>query len=88
MNEKVAQALNHVDQRYISEAARRKKRKTRFLAAVAAVLAMVLLWRTPSIPLLISASAVSLASPSRKTERPNINSEEFDDWSEERMARE
>ena len=30
MNEKVAQALSYIDGKYISEAARRKKRKHRF----------------------------------------------------------
>ena len=88
MNEKVAEALGHIDGKYISEAARRKKRKHRFLAAVAAVLALIMFFNVPSIPLAISAKAVSLASESRKTERPNINSDKFDAWWDEREHRE
>lgn len=88
MNEKVAEALGHIDGKYIFEAARRKKRKHHFLAAVAAVLALIVFFNVPSIPLAISAKAVSLASESRKTERPNINSDKFDAWWDEREHRE
>ena len=80
MNEKLARALSHVDGQYISEAARRKKKKHRFLVTVAAVLALVIFWRTPSLPLIVSAKAVSLASESRKGERPKTSSDEFDAW--------
>ena len=87
MNEKVAQALSHVDDTYVSKAAKRKKRKKLWIPAVAAVLALVFFWRTPTIPLVISAKAVSLAPESRVMERPDSGSEEFDEWFEQRQAR-
>ena len=62
MNEKVAKALGYVDEKYISAAAKRKKKKHYWLAAVAAVLTLVILFNIPSIPLSISAKAVSIAS--------------------------
>ena len=71
MNEKLAQALGHVEDRYIAEAARRKKRKKRILTALAAVLALVLFVRVPAIPFVISAKAVAIASDSRMPEWPN-----------------
>jgi len=87
MNEKVAKALSYVDEKYISAAAKRKRKKYPFLVAVAAVLAVVLFFRMPSIPLVISAKAVSIASDSRKTPRPNIHSDEFDVWYDELQLR-
>lgn len=88
MNEKVAEALSYIDGKYISEAVRRKKRKNRFIVAVAAMLALAMFFNVPSIPLAISAKAVSIASEPRKTERPNINSDKFDAWWDEREQRE
>lgn len=88
MNEKVAQALSYIDGKYISEAARRKKRKHRFLVAVAAMLALVMFFNVPSIPLAITAKAVSIASDSRKTDRPDRNSDQYDAWREARDQRE
>ena len=87
MNEKVAKALSYVDEKYVSEAARRKKKKYHFIAAIAALLALVLLLNIPGIPLAISAKAVSIASESRKMERPNIHSDKFDLWYEENELR-
>lgn len=87
MNEKVAKALSYVDEKYISAAAKRKKKKYPFLVAVAAVLAVVVFFRMPSIPLVIAAKAVSIASDSRKAPRPNINSDEFDVWYDESQLR-
>ena len=87
MNEKVAAALGYVDEKYITAAARRKKRKYFWLGAAAAVLALVFLFQTPSIPLVVTAKAVSLSSPSRKMERPDWNSDQFDLWSEESQKR-
>ena len=87
MNEKVAKALSYVDEKYVSAAAKRKKRKHRWVVAVAAVLALVMLFNVPSIPLVISAKAVSIASESRKMERPNIRSEKFDAWYDESQLR-
>ena len=88
MNEKVAGALSHVDDQYITEAGKRKKRRHYFLkTAVAAVLVLAMLWHVPNLPLVIPAKAVSIASESRKTERPNIHSAEFDRWREENQRR-
>jgi len=87
MNEKVAKALGYVDEKYITAAARRKKRKRFWLGAAAAVLALVFLFQTPNIPLVITAKAVSLSSPSRKIERPDIRSDEYDLWYEEHQKR-
>ena len=89
MNDKLAQALGYVDETYVAQAARRKKTGRRILIpAVAAVLALVMLFNVPSIPLVITAKAVSIASEPRKMDRPNIHSEKFDTWFEERNRRE
>ena len=69
------------------EAAKRKKKKHRWIVAVAAVLALVMLFNVPSIPLVISAKAVSIASESRKMQRPNIRAEKFDAWYDESQLR-
>jgi len=87
MNEKVAKALGYVDEKYVTAAAKRKKKKRYFLAAVAAVLTLVLLFNMPSIPLVISAKAVSIASGSRKMERPNNHSDKFWQWYDESQLR-
>lgn len=88
MNEKVAQALSYVDHKYVAEAAKRKKRRHRVLVAVAAVLALVMFFNVPTLPLVITARAVSTAAEPRKMDRPNINSPKFDVWWDEREARE
>lgn len=87
MNEKVAKALGYVDGKYVAAAAKRKKRKHYWLVAVAAVLTLVLLFNTPTIPLAISAKAVSLASEPRITARPDVRSDAFDAWYEESQLR-
>ena len=87
MNEKLARALSYVDEAYISAAARRKKRLRRLPAAIAAVLALVIFWNTPTLPLAVTAKAVSLADDSRKMARPNINSDRFDLWFAQRQQR-
>ena len=89
MNEKLVQALGYVDGTYVAQAARRKKAGRRILIpAVAAVLALVMLFNVPSIPLVITAKAVSIASEPRKMDRPNIHSDKFDTWREQRSRRE
>ena len=89
MNEKLVQALGYVDGTYVAQAARRKKSGRRILIpAVAAVLALVMLFNVPSIPLVITAKAVSIASEPRKMDRPNIHSDKFDTWREQRSRRE
>lgn len=94
MNEKLAEALGYVDEKYITAAARRKKKGKRFLGVIAAVLALVLLANTPTIPFVISAKAVALASESRVMEQPSrtFTSEEeydalFDEWYAAKMNR-
>lgn len=95
MNEKVAKALGYVDEKYVTAAAKRKKKKHYFLTAVAAILALVLLFNIPSISLAISAKAVSLASDSRQMQRPDRDDYEsrdawvadLDKWEAERTLR-
>ncbi len=94
MNEKVAKALSYVDEKYVSAAAKRKKKKY-WLGAVAAVLALVLLFYIPSMPMVISAKAVSAASGSRQMQRPDRDDYEsreawvadLDKWEAERTLR-
>ena len=72
MNEKVAKALSYVDEKYVTEAARRKKKKTKYwISAAAAVLILALLFNMPSLPMTISAKAVSIASGSRQMMLPD-----------------
>ena len=75
MNEKVAKALGYVDEKYVTAAAKRKKKKAAkyWISAVAAVLAFVLLFNLPSMPMVISAKAVSIASESRQMQRPDLD---------------
>lgn len=88
MHEKIAAALGFVSDRYVAEASAWRKRRIPWIPLVAAVLALVFFWRTPAIPLVISAKAVSIASDPRKMERPDHDSEQFDVWWEERQTRE
>lgn len=96
MNEKVAKALSYVDEKYVSAAAKRKKKRAKYwISAIAAVLALVLLFTMPGIPLAISAKAVSAASGSRQMQRPDRDDYEsreawvadLDKWEAERTLR-
>ena len=87
MNEKLVKALSFVDEKYVAAAAKRKKSKHYWLVAVAAVLALVLVLNTPRIPLVIMADAVSIASDSRKPERPRSGSDSFRQWYEDSQRR-
>ena len=96
VNEKVAKALSYVDGKYVTEAAKRKKKKTKYwLSGIAAVLVLVLLFNLPSMPMVISAKAVSIASGSRQMQRPDLDDYEDRDqwradlskWEAERQAR-
>ena len=83
MNEKVAKALGYVDEKYVNAAAKRKKKKAAkyWISAVAAVLALVLLFNLPSMPMVISAKAVSIASESRQMQRPDLDDyKDRDQW--------
>ncbi len=71
MNEKVAKALSYVDEKYVTEAARRKKKKYYWQSAIAAALALVLFFYIPSMPAVIPAKAISLASGSRQMQLPD-----------------
>ena len=92
MNEKVAKALSYVDEKYVSAAAKKKKKKAKyFISAIAAVLALVILFNLPSMPMVISAKAVSIASESRQMHRPDRDDykdaaawrADFNKWEEE-----
>ena len=83
MNEKVAKALGYVDEKYVTAAAKRKKKKAAkyWISAVAAVLALVLLFNLPSMPMVISAKAVSIASESRQMQHPDLDDyKDRDQW--------
>ena len=81
MNEKLAKALGYVDEKYVTAAAKRKKRKRWWLGAAAAAAALALFFSLPGIPLAVSARAVSTASGSRRTERPDRDDfESSDAW--------
>ena len=87
MNEKVAKALGYVDEKYVTAAAKRKKKKAAkyWISAVAAVLALVLLFNLPSMPMVISAKAVSIASESRQMQRPVLDDyKDRDQWRADR----
>ena len=87
MNEKVANALGYVDEKYVTAAAKRKKKKAAkyWISAVAAVLALVLLFNLPSMPMVISAKAVSIASESRQMQRPDLDDyKDRDQWRADR----
>ena len=87
MNEKVAKALGYVDEKYVTAAAKRKKKKAAkyWISAVAAVLALVLLFNLPSMPMVISAKAVSIASESRQMQRPDLDDyKDRDQWRADR----
>lgn len=86
MNEKVAKALSYVDEKYVSAAAKKKKKKARyFISAIAAALALVLLFNLPSTPMAISANAVSIASESRQMQRPDLDDyKDRDQWQADR----
>ena len=73
-HKKLEQALGEISDAHIAEAAEaKKKRKLPWLGAVAAILALVLLFRFVDIPMAISAKAVSLASDARIMDRPDLD---------------
>lgn len=93
---KLAQALGEISDIHIAEAAHiQKKRKLPLLGAVAAILALVLIFRSVDIPMAIQASAVSLASESRIMGHPDLDDyqdreqwrTDLDAWTAERDAR-
>lgn len=68
MNEKLNDALNEIRDEYIDEAAKAKKRRPYWFGAVAAVLAVVIIWWAIGNPI-ITAKAVALADYSEGDRR-------------------
>ena len=95
MNEKVARALSYVDERYISAAARRKRKKRILPMAVAAALTLAFFLNLPGTPLILTAGAVATASGSQQTARPDSDDYEdhaawradLDEWETEQTLR-
>ncbi len=87
-HEKLTEALGQISDRHITEAVRGKKRRPYWLGAVAAVLAVVILVTTPSVP---TAHAEGLlASPTYPEMAPHPNAAEdgavYDAWRESQKA--
>lgn len=84
MHEKLAEALDYIDDRKIAEAAVVKKRRKRlFFRCMAALLALVLLMNLPYIPARVNAKEVAVASSTRKPERPDRD--EYEVWEDFRV---
>ena len=98
MNEKLAQALDYIEDQKIADAAVARRKRHLFLKAVAAVLAVVILMNInlPSVSLRVNAKTISEASGPRAPEMPDrddyASSEEhwaaFDDYLNNRDQRE
>ncbi len=72
MQDKLNEALDHISDRHIAEAAAaRRKRRPYWLGAVAAALALVILLSSVFSPGMIQAAVVSPASPPRMLARPD-----------------
>ena len=69
MNEKLLYAMGCIDNPYIAQAAKKKRKKKIFLSTVAAVLAVAVLTNLPTIPFVITAEAVALAADSEIPDR-------------------
>lgn len=83
---KIEEALNEISDKHIADAVKRKRKRRRFwLAAIAAVLAVVILLNAGSIPGIIQAKAVSEAAKPRILERTDDN---WDKWRAQREQRE
>jgi hypothetical protein len=82
--EQIIDMIGEAPDHYVKDATTYKKRRIpqwkKWLGGIAALLAVVLLANNmPDIPLIISAKAVSVASPSRKLEYPK-NRQNDSDW--------
>ena len=83
---KLEEALNEISDRHIAEAANPRKKHRRFwLAAIAAVLAIVIFLNSGGIPGVIQAKAVSEAAEPRIMKRTDDN---WTEWSAQRELRE
>ena len=85
--EQIVDMIGEAPDNYVKDAKEYKKKRriprwSKWMGGIAAVLALVILVNNmPSIPLSISAKAVSVASESRKTERPKRkNGGDLDEW--------
>ena len=76
MNEKLVEALDHISDDHLTEALRLKRKKHYFLRAVAAVLALVVLFSLPNLPPPVNAYA--LAVPAEYDGDPYPNSEDYE----------
>ena len=94
--EQIVDMIGEAPDEYVKDAKesgkkRRIPRWSKWMGGIAAVLAIVLLINNmPSIPLIVSAKAVSVASEPRITPRPGRESAagEYEAWIAEREARE
>ena len=92
---KLEQALNEISDTHIAEAAQAKKKRLPWLGAVAAALALVLIFKFVDIPMAIASEVVSDASDPRIMERPDLDDfpdrdawrQELDRWDAEREQR-
>lgn len=92
--EKLSNALNEISDKHITEALS-AKRRIRWLAPVAAVLAVILACLAIANPMALQVSAVSKAGAPRITERPDLDDYKdrtlyhsaVDNWSRERDRR-
>lgn len=73
MNEKLAEALGYVDEKFVAAAAKKKRGRKIALGLIAAMLALVMLMNMPAIPFVITARAVALAAGPLVPERPIQN---------------
>ena len=81
MNERLAEALDHISDKHIAEAGSAKRRHRRkILGAIAAVLAIVILLNPPFIPGIVGAQLISEASGSRAAQRPDFEDYEPGDY--------
>ena len=84
MNKKLTQAMDHISDEHIAEAAAPKvSRKRSLLRIAAAVLALALLLKLPGLPMVIQAQTVASASDSRQTEHPNRD--DYKDYEQYRL---
>lgn len=92
---KLEEALNEISGTHIAEAAQAKKKRLPWLGAVAAVLALAVIFNFVDIPMAIASEVVSKASDPRIAERPDLDDfsdretwrQELDKWDAEREQR-
>ena len=94
--EQIVDMIGHAPDAYVEDAGkhglnprqkRRLSRRTKWLGGIAAVLAVVLLFQLPSIPMMITAKAVSEPTASRRLEHDDFyTAESFDREAFEQMT--